>query len=250
MAGRLAGKTALITAAGAGIGRATALVFAREGARVIATDVKAGLLDPLEGLPGMQTRRLDVLDAAAIRACAAEIGPVDVLFNCAGFVHHGNIIDCTDEDWDLAFNLNVRAMYVTIKAMLPAMLATAEKSGSASIINIASIASSIQGLPNRCAYGASKAAVIGLTKSVAKDFVKRGIRCNAICPGTIDTPSLQDRINAFPDPVQARQDFIARQPMGRLGKAEEIADFLVYLGSDESRFTTGQAFVIDGGMDI
>jgi 2-keto-3-deoxy-L-fuconate dehydrogenase len=249
MAGRLAGKTALVTAAGAGIGRATALAFAREDASVIATDVKAGLLDELSGQPGITTRRLDVLDDAAVRACAAEIGPLNVLFNCAGFVHHGNILDCTDEDWDFAFNLNVRAMYVMIKAVLPAMLENAGKSG-ASIINISSIASSIQGLPNRFAYGASKAAVIGLTKAVAKDFVKQGIRCNAICPGTIDTPSLQDRINAFPDPVQARKDFISRQPMGRLGKAEEIADFLVYLGSDESKFATGQAFVIDGGMDI
>jgi 2-keto-3-deoxy-L-fuconate dehydrogenase len=250
MADRLAGKTALVTAAGAGIGRATALAFAREGAHVIATDVKPALLDLFAGHQGIETRRLDVLDDAAVRACAAEIGPLDVLFNCAGFVHHGNIVDCTDQDWDLAFNLNVRAMYVMIKAALPGMLEQAQKSGGASIINISSIASSIQGLPNRFVYGASKAAVIGLTKSVAKDFVKLGLRCNAICPGTIDTPSLQDRINAFPDPAQARRDFIARQPMGRLGKAEEIADFLVYLGSDESRFATGQAFVIDGGMDI
>ena len=246
MAGRLAGKTALITAAGAGIGHATALAFAREGAKVIATDVNDTLLGQLSGNSGIVTRRLDVLDDAAIGACAAEIGPLNVLFNCAGFVHHGNILDCTVKDWDFAFNLNVRAMYVMIKAVLPAML----KNGGGSIINISSIASSIQGLPNRFAYGASKAAVIGLTKSVAKDFVQQGIRCNAICPGTIDTPSLADRINAFPDPVQARKDFIARQPMGRLGKPEEVADFLVYLGSDESRFATGQAFVIDGGMDI
>lgn len=250
MAGRLAGKIALITAAGAGIGHATALAFAREGAKVIATDLNQGLLDQLAGNPGIQTRRLDVLDDVAVRACATEIGPLDVLFNCAGFVHHGNIIDCTDEDWDFAFNLNVRAMYVMIKAVLPAMLENAKKSGGASIINISSIVSSVHGLPNRFAYGASKAAVIGLTKSVAKDFVTQGIRCNAVCPGTIDTPSLQERINVFPDPVQARKDFIARSPMGRLGKAEEIADFLVYLGSDESRFATGQAFVIDGGLDI
>ena len=250
MAGRLAGKTALVTAAGAGIGRTTALAFAREGARVIATDVNRGLLDQFAGIKGVETRRLDVLDDGAVRACAAEIGPLDVLFNCAGFVHHGNIIDCTDQDWEFAFNLNVRAMYVMIKAALPAMLANAEKSGGASIINISSIASSVQGLPNRFAYGASKAAVIGLTKSVAKDFIKQGIRCNAVCPGTIDTPSLQERINALPDPVQARKGFIARAPMGRLGTAEEIAEFLVYLGSDESRFATGQAFVIDGGMDI
>ena len=246
MAGRLAGKTALITAAGAGIGHATALAFAREGAKVIATDVNDTLLGQLSGNSGIVTRRLDVLDDAAIGACAAEIGPLNVLFNCAGFVHHGNILDCTVKDWDFAFNLNVRAMYVMIRAVLPAML----KNGGGSIINISSIASSIQGLPNRFAYGASKAAVIGLTKSVAKDFVMQGIRCNAICPGTIDTPSLADRINAFSDPVQARKDFIARQPMGRLGKPEEVADFLVYLGSDESRFATGQAFVIDGGMDI
>jgi 2-keto-3-deoxy-L-fuconate dehydrogenase len=246
MSGRLAGKTALITAAGAGIGRATALAFAKEGAKVVATDFNQALLDGLKGETGIVTRRLDVLDDAAVRACAAEIGAPDVLFNCAGFVHHGNILDCTDDEWDFAFNLNVRAMYVMIKAVLPGML----KKGGGSIINISSIASSIQGLPNRFVYGASKAAVIGLTKAVAKDFVKQGIRCNAICPGTIDTPSLADRINAFPDPVQARKDFISRQPMGRLGRAEEIADFLVYLGSDESKFATGQAFVIDGGMDI
>ncbi len=250
MGGRLAGKTALITAAGAGIGCATALAFAREGARVIATDLKQSLLDQFTGQSGIETSRLDVLDDAAVRACAAETGPLDVLFNCAGFVHHGNIIDCTDRDWEFAFNLNVRAMYVMIKAALPAMLENAKKSGSASIINISSIASSVRGLPNRLVYGASKAAVIGLTKSVARDFVAQGIRCNAVCPGTIDTPSLQDRIDAFPDPVQARRDFIARAPMGRLGTAEEIADFLVYLGSDESRFATGQAFVIDGGIDI
>jgi 2-dehydro-3-deoxy-L-fuconate 4-dehydrogenase len=246
MSGRLAGKTALITAAGAGIGRATALAFASEGAKVVATDLNQALLDSLKGETGIVTKRLDVLDDDAVRACAAEISPPDVLFNCAGFVHHGNILDCTDGEWDFAFNLNVRAMYVMIKAVLPGML----EKGGGSIINISSIASSIQGLPNRFAYGASKAAVIGLTKAVAKDFVKQGIRCNAICPGTIDTPSLADRINAFPDPVQARKDFIARQPMGRLGRAEEIADFLVYLGSDESKFATGQAFVIDGGMDI
>jgi 2-keto-3-deoxy-L-fuconate dehydrogenase len=246
MAGRLTGKTALITAAGQGIGYATAMAFAREGASVVATDLNAALLDRFQGESGIVARRLDVLDTAAVRALAAEIAPLDVLFNCAGFVHHGNILDCTDEDWDFAFNLNVRAMYVMIRAVLPKMLGK----GGGSIINISSIASSIQGLPNRLAYGASKAAVIGLTKSVAKDFVKQGIRCNAICPGTIDTPSLQERINAFPDPVQARRDFIARQPMGRLGTAEEIAEFLVYLGSDESKFATGQAFVIDGGMDI
>jgi len=246
MSGRLTGKTALITAAGQGIGYATAMAFAREGASVIATDLNEALLDRFQGESGIVARRLDVLDDAAVRALAAEIAPLDVLFNCAGFVHHGNIVDCTDQEWDFAFNLNVRAMYVMIKAVLPKMLGK----GGGSIINISSIASSIQGLPNRFAYGASKAAVIGLTKSVAKDFVKQGIRCNAVCPGTIDTPSLQDRINAFPDPVQARRDFIARQPMGRLGQAEEIAEFLVYLGSDESKFATGQAFVIDGGMDI
>ena len=246
MAGRLAGKTALITAAGQGIGHATAMAYAREGASVIATDRDAGLLDRFQGEHGIVTRCLDVLDSGAARALVAEIAPLDVLFNCAGFVHHGNILGCTDDDWDDAFNLNVRAMYVMIKAVLPRMLGK----GGGSIINISSIASSVQGLPNRCAYGASKAAVIGLSKSVAKDFVKQGIRCNAVCPGTIDTPSLQERINAFPDPVQARRDFIARQPMGRLGQAEEIAEFLVYLGSDESKFATGQAFVIDGGMDI
>ena len=238
---RLEGKRAIVTGAASGIGREAALLFAAEGARVIATDVKAGLLDPLEGLPGLQTRRLDVLDDAAIKACAAEIGPVDVLFNCAGFVHHGNIIDCTDEDWDLAFNLNVRAMYVTIKAMLPAMLATAEKSGSASIVNISSIASSVQGLPNRCAYGASKAAVVGLTKSVARDFVRKGIRCNAVCPGTIDTPILEP----FGD--EGRKALTSAIPRGTMGRPEEIAGAATFLASDDASFVNGVELFVDGG---
>jgi 2-keto-3-deoxy-L-fuconate dehydrogenase len=243
MAGRLAGKTAFITAAGQGIGRAAALAFAREGAQVWATDVNAkGLTD----LGGMKTRVLDVTDEAAIQKIAAEAGQIDILFNCAGFVHHGAILDCSNKDWDFAFNLNVRSMFWTSKAFLPGML----KKGGGSIINMSSIASSVKGLPNRFVYGATKAAVIGLTKSIAADYVKQGIRCNCIGPGTVDTPSLGDRINAFSDPVQARKDFIARQPMGRLGTVDDITGILVFLASDESRFATGNMYSIDGGMTI
>jgi 2-keto-3-deoxy-L-fuconate dehydrogenase len=244
MSQRLAGKTALITAAAQGIGYATALAFSREGATVWATDVNEDKLSELTGKPGIKIRKLDVLSETDIEATAKAVGSMDALFNCAGYVHHGDILKCQPKDWDFSFNLNVRAMFLVTRSFLPAMLAK----GGASIINIASVASSVKGVPNRFAYAASKAAVIGLTKSIAADYVGKGIRCNAICPGTIDTPSLNDRINAFTDPTKARQDFIARQPMGRLGTAEEIADFAVYLASDESTFTTGQAFIIDGGM--
>ena len=251
MSGRLQGKLALITAAGQGIGFATAMAMAAEGARVHATDVKPQLLDKFAGVEGIVTHTLDVLDDAAIATLTESLPPLDILFNCAGYVHHGTILDCTPEDWAFSFNLNVRAMYVTIRATLPKMLAKHEQTGrSASIINMASIASSVKGLPNRFAYGASKAAVIGLTKAVAADFVTRGIRCNAIGPGTVDTPSLADRINAFPDPVEARKMFVARQPMGRLAKAEEIAPLVVFLASDEAAFVTGNMYSCDGGMTI
>jgi len=246
MAGRLAGKTAFLTAAGQGIGRAAALAFAREGAQVWATDLNAKLLADLQGKDGIKTRALDVLDEAAIQKAAAEAGAVDVLFNCAGFVHHGSILECSNKDWDFSFNLNVRSMFWASKAFLPAML----KKGAGSIINMSSIASSVKGLPNRFVYGATKAAVIGLTKAIAADYVKQGIRCNCIGPGTVDTPSLGDRINAFTDPVQARKDFIARQPMGRLGTVDDITGILVFLASDESRFATGNMYSIDGGMTI
>ena len=245
MAGRLAGKTAFITAAGQGIGRATALAFAREGATVWATDVNEKLLS---GLPkeGLKTRSLDVLDETAIQKAAAEVGAVDILFNCAGFVHHGTILDCDNKAWDFSFNLNVRSMFWVTRALLPGML----KRGKGSIINMSSIASSVKGLPNRFVYGATKAAVIGLTKAIAADYVKQGIRCNCIGPGTVDTPSLGDRINAFADPVQAKKDFIARQPMGRLGSVDDITGILVFLASDESLFATGNMYSIDGGMTI
>jgi 2-keto-3-deoxy-L-fuconate dehydrogenase len=245
MGRRLEGKRILVTAAGQGIGRASVLMMAAEGASVIATDVNAALLDALKGTPGVETRRLDVLDDAEV---AAVVGaqPLDVLFNCAGWVHQGGIEQCTDRDWDLSFNLNVRAQWKAIAAALPGMLAQ----GGGSIINMASMCSSLKGFANRFAYGASKAAVIGLTKSVAIDYVARGIRCNCICPGTVDTPSLGDRINAFADPEEARKMFVARQPMGRLATPEEIAPIAVYLASDESRFATGQPFLVDGGTMI
>jgi len=246
VSGRLQGKTALVTAAAQGIGRATALAFAREGATVIATDVNMDKLDEIASTPGVSVRKLDVTDGAAIAALAKDIPTPHVLVNCAGFVHHGTIVDCTMKDWDFSFNLNVRSMYLVIQALLPRMLDNA----GGSIINIASVAGSIKGIPNRFVYGASKAAVIGLTKSIAIDYVKRGIRCNAVCPGTIDTPSLGDRINAFADPAQARKDFIARQPMGRLGNAEEIGNMCVYLASDDSVFMTGQTVIIDGGVSL
>jgi len=251
MSGRLAGKTALITAAGQGIGYATAIAMAREGAQVHATDVNPKLLEKYAGVAGVAVATLDVLDDAAIARLAGELPPLDILFNCAGHVHHGTILDCAPSDWAFTFDLNVRAMYVMIRSTLPKMLANFEKSGrGASIVNMSSFCSSLKGLPNRFAYGASKAAVIGLTKSVAADFVTRGIRCNAVAPGTVDTPSLGERINAFDDPAEARRTFVARQPMGRLAKAEEIAPLVVYLASDESAFVTGQAYLCDGGVMI
>jgi 2-keto-3-deoxy-L-fuconate dehydrogenase len=246
MTARLRGKTALITAAGQGIGRASAQAFAAEGARVIATDIQEPLLAALKGTEGLVTRRLDATDAAAIAALAQDLGAIDILFNVAGFVHHGTILDCGEEDWDITMNLNVKSMYRLTRAFLPAML----ERGKGSIINVASVASSLRGFPNRFVYGTSKAAVIGFTKAVAIDFVKRGIRCNAICPGTIETPSLGERIAAFADPAQARADFTARQPMGRLGTAEEVAALAVYLASDESAFTTGAAIPVDGGVTL
>jgi 2-keto-3-deoxy-L-fuconate dehydrogenase len=246
MSRRLAGKRAFCTASGQGIGRATALAFAAEGADVIATDINEATLEELGRTPGITARRLDVRDSAAVDALAAEVGGVDVLFNCAGFVHHGTVLECSEEQWDFAFDLNVKSMYRTIHAFLPAML----ERGGGSIVNIASMASSIKGIPFRFAYGASKAAVIGLTKSVAADFVGRGIRCNCICPGTVESPSLDQRIAAFDDPVAARKAFVARQPMGRLGKPEEIAEMAVYLGSDAATFITGTSMVIDGGLGI
>jgi 2-keto-3-deoxy-L-fuconate dehydrogenase len=247
MSGRLKGKKALVTAAAAGIGRATALAFAAEGAEVLATDVNIGKLPELEKTKGIKTRRLDVTDAGEIAALAQELGAIDVLFNCAGFVHHGTILECKDADWDFAFDLNVKSMYRMIKAFLPAMLASGR---GASIINMASAASSVRGVPNRFVYGASKAAVIGLTKSIAIDYIKRGIRCNAIAPGTIATPSLDDRIAAQGGSDAVRQAFIDRQPMGRLGTAEEVAKLLVYLASDEASFTTGTVQSIDGGFTL
>jgi 2-keto-3-deoxy-L-fuconate dehydrogenase len=246
MAGRLTGKTAFITAAAQGMGHAAALAFAREGAKVWATDMNAQQLKSLDGKERITTRVLDVTDEAAIGKLAGEVGEVDVLFNCAGIVHHGSILDASVKDWDQAFAVNVKSMFLVSKAFLPGML----KKGRASIINMASVASSIRGLPNRFVYGASKAAVLGLTKSIAADYVAKGVRCNAICPGTVDTPSLQGRINAFADPVQARKDFVARQPMGRLGTVDDITGILVFLASDESLFATGNAFSIDGGMTI
>ena len=243
---RLAGKTALVTAAGQGIGKASVLAMAAEGARVLATDINPALLEAYASVPNVSTAQLDVLDKTAIHRLADGLQSIDVLFNCAGFVHNGTIMQASDEDWEFAFNLNARAQFWMIQALLPKMLA----GGGGSIINMASVCSSLKGLPNRFIYGASKAAVVGLTKSVAADYVAKGIRCNAIAPGTVDTPSLQDRIDSYADPVQARKDFVARQPMGRLAKADEIAPIILYLASDESRFATGQVFAVDGGMLI
>jgi 2-keto-3-deoxy-L-fuconate dehydrogenase len=246
VAGRLEGKTAFITAAAQGMGRAAAEAFAREGARVWATDVNAATLADLDGRDGIRTRVLDVTDGAAVDRVAAEVGPVDVLFNCAGYVAHGDIVHCSEADWDRSFEINIKSMYRVTRAFLPGML----KQGGGSIINMSSIASSVKGLPNRLAYGTTKAAVIGFTKAMAADYVKQGIRCNAVCPGTIDTPSLAGRINALPDPVKARRDFIARQPMGRLGTVDDMVPLFIYLASDESAFATGAAFSVDGGMTI
>jgi len=253
MNGRLAGKTAFITAAGQGIGHATALAMAREGASVVATDVNPALLERMQGIANLTARALDVMNDDALTRTLAGLPPLQILFNCAGYVHNGTILDCTPQDWARSFDLNVRAMYVAIRAALPAMLAHYESTRrTASIVNMASIAGSIKGLPNRFAYGASKAAVIGLTKSVAADFVTRGVRCNAICPGTVASPSLTARIaeqagaqGKSVDEVEAA--FVARQPMGRIGKPEEIAALAAYLASDEAGFTTGQVHLIDGG---
>ena len=246
MAGRLKNKNTLITAAGMGIGRSTVMAFVSEGARVLATDIDPESLASLkEECPEIETRLLDITNAEAIQAIAKETGTIDVLFNCAGFVHHGTLLDCEESDWDFSFDLNVRSMYRMIRAFLPAML----EAGGGSIVNMSSVASSVKGLPNRFVYGASKAAVVGLTKSVAMDFIKQGIRCNAICPGTVESPSLQERIKAqggnFQDVMEA---FVARQPIGRIGMPEEIAALVVYLASDESDYTTGVAWSINGGM--
>ena len=243
---RLQGKTVLVTAAGQGIGKASVLAMAAQGAQVLATDVNPALLATYAGVANIRTAVLDVMDKAAIQRVVASLPRIDVLFNCAGYVHSGNILQATDEDWNFAFNLNVRSQFWMIQAVIPAML----EAGGGSIINMASVASSLKGLPNRFVYGTSKAAVVGLTKAVAADFVGKGIRCNAIAPGTVDTPSLGDRINSYPDPVQARKDFVARQPMGRLAQADEIAPIIVYLASDESVFASGQVFSVDGGMTI
>ncbi|MDR2324074.1 MAG: SDR family oxidoreductase [Acidovorax sp.] len=251
---RVTGKTALVTAAGKGIGRASVLALAREGAQVWATDVDEQALAELheqakaQGLANLRTARLDVRDTAAVQAFSAQVGRLDVLFNCAGFVHHGSIQECSEADWDFSMDLNVKSMYRTISAFLPAMLAH----GGGSIINMASAASSVKGVAKRFAYGASKAAVIGLSKAVAADHVQQGIRCNAICPGTVESPSLQGRIReqarqAGLDEAAVRAGFVARQPIGRVGRAEEIAALVVYLASDESAFTTGTIHMIDGG---
>jgi len=247
MAGRLAGKTAVLTAAAAGIGRATAEAFQREGARVIATDIDVAGLVGLDA----EKRKLDVRSSEAVEALAREIGAIDVLFNCAGFVHHGSVLDCSDADWDFSFDLNVKSMHRTIRAFLPGML----EKGRGSIVNIASGASSVRGIPNRYVYGASKAAVIGLTKAVAADFIRKGVRCNAICPGTIESPSLDGRIETQSRSrgervEKVRQEFVDRQPMGRLGRPEEVAALAVYLASDESAFTTGQIHLVDGGWSM
>ncbi|MEO8118125.1 MAG: SDR family oxidoreductase [Rhodoferax sp.] len=250
--GRLHGKTVLITAAAQGIGRASAMACAAQGAQVIATDVSEEHLKTLaEACPGIQVVLLDVRDSEAVNALAAQTPPLDVLFNCAGMVANGNVLDCTEADWDKSFDLNVKSMFNMIRAFLPAMLTRAcDDQASVSIINMASMASSIKGFPNRCAYGASKAAVIGMTKSIAADFVKEGVRCNALCPGTVDTPSLRGRIASAADPAQAERDFIARQPMGRLATVDDITPMVVYLASDESQFVTGQTLLVDGGVTI
>jgi 2-keto-3-deoxy-L-fuconate dehydrogenase len=248
MAGRLSGKTAFITAAGQGIGRAIAESFLREGARVVATDIDEGKLG---GLNGATARTLDVRSTEAVNAIAGEFSPVDILVNCAGWVPHGTVLDCTEEDWDRAFDLNVKSMHRTIKAFLPGML----EKGAGSIVNIASGASSVRGIPFRYAYGTTKAAVIGLTKAVAADFIRKGIRANAVCPGTIETPSLDMRIDTLSRQTgqsldKVRQDFVDRQPMGRLGTAQEIAWLAVYLASDEASYTTGQIHLADGGFAL
>ena len=236
----------LLTGASSGIGAATARAFAREGATVWATDVDAGKLSALNGVDGIRTHRLDVLDKAAIDSLARETGAVDVLFNCAGFVHHGSVLDATDDQWSFAFDLNVRSMFWTIQAFLPGML----EKGGGSIVNMSSAASSVKGAALRCIYGTTKAAVVGLTKSVAVDYVAKGVRCNAICPGTVQTPSLDERIASLGGGSDARKFFLQRQPTGRFGSADEIAALAVYLASDEASFTTGTINVIDGGWSV
>ena len=246
MIGRLEGKTALVTAAAQGIGRAVAESFASEGCRVIATDINMDRMSELNLIDGISTRHLDVLDPVEVKSVTSDIGPVHILVSCTGFVHHGSILECEEEDFKFSLDLNVGGAYRMIRAVLPGML----ENNNGSIINIASVVSSIAGAPNRFIYGASKAGLIGLMKSVAVDFVGTGVRCNAICPGTVQSPSLNDRINALPDPVQGRKDFISRQPMGRLGTTREIAAMGVYLASDEAAFVTGSEFIIDGGMTL
>ena len=248
---RLKGKNVAITAAAQGIGRASALACVAEGAKVFATDIDEAKLAELAAQnPSIHVQRLDVTNAGAVADYAKSLPALDGLFNCAGFVHNGAILDCGEKDWDFSFDLNVKSMYRLISGVLPGMLDVCAEKGTASILNMASMASSIKGFPNRFVYGASKAAVVGLTKAVAADFVQKGIRCNAIAPGTVDTPSLAERINAYPDPVEARRMFVARQPMGRLAKAEEIAPVVVFLASDESAFATGNVYSVDGGMTI
>ena len=245
MSTRLENKNIIVTAAGQGIGKATAIAFHKEGANVTATDLnEKTLIDLNKEFPEIKICTLDSTDNAAIKTFVVGIGKVDVLFNAVGFVHHGTVLDCEEKDWDFSFNVNIKSMYFMCKAIVPKMLA--KKKGS--IINIASVASSVKGVPNRFVYGASKAAIIGLTKSIAADFVKQNIRCNAIAPGTVFTPSWEDRVKQSKDPIQAKKDFIARQPMGRLGKVEEIASMAIYLAGDESAFTTGNTFSVDGGM--
>ena len=247
MSGRLEGKKIVVTAAGQGIGKATAIAFHNEGAHVIATDLNEKTLADLnKEYPNIKVKTLDSTDNKAILDFVKTLDEVNVLFNAVGFVHHGTILECDENDWDFSFNVNIKSMYFMCKSALPIML----KNNSGSIINISSVVSSIKGLPNRFVYGATKAAIIGLTKSIASDFVKNNIRCNAIAPGTVFTPSWEDRVRQSKDPVKAKKDFIARQPMGRLGTAQEIADFAIYLGSDESTFTTGNVFSVDGGMTI
>ncbi|HWR17742.1 MAG TPA: SDR family oxidoreductase [Terriglobales bacterium] len=247
MRDRLAGKIALLTAAGEGTGRATALAFAAAGCKVWATDLNGEALGRLaEECPQIQTRRVDVRDTQAINEVVSEVGQVDILFNCAGYVHHGTILNCSDDDWDMSFDINVKSMYRTCRAVLPGMI----KAGKGSIVNVSSTVSSIKGAPNRFVYGTTKAAIIGLTKAIAADFIRSGIRCNAICPGTVDSPSLAKRIASQGDPEKVRAEFVARQPTGRLGRPEEVAALAVYLASDESSFTTGQIHVIDGGFTL
>jgi 2-keto-3-deoxy-L-fuconate dehydrogenase len=247
MSGRLAGKIAVITAAGQGIGRATAIEFADEGAMVWATDLNESLVAELSReRPTIRSRKLDVRESQDVEKFAGELGAIDVLFNCAGYVHHGTILDCAEKDWDFSFDLNVKSMYRTCRAFLPAML----KAGKGSIINMSSAASSIKAAPNRFVYGSTKAAVIGFTKAIAADFIRSGVRCNAICPGTVQSPSLDQRIAAQGDIEKVRSEFVARQPMGRIGRPDEIAALAVYLASEESSYTTGQIHIIDGGFSL